>query len=213
MDKTPKKGEIATKFQPPILGALVKWCYTGGYAYPSSFTGKWDGPAMTDGKREAEFHFRVFQAASELGMDDLKALAVRKLKVCIAGESETDDVAGWLLETSDSAKGRHAEPPMALIDTVTEMQARSVRNLINGNRGMSLDEAFHHAAKPVLSLYLIDFLQAVSEVTGVRLHNYLQCPDCACVIRSKHAVSNTITCTRGDCHAQDRLGRLVVKRD
>jgi hypothetical protein len=214
MDKTPKKGEIATKYAGPILGALIKFCYTSGYAYPSSFTGTWDGPAMTEAKREAEFHFRVFQAASELGMGDLKNVAVRNIKARLAGETETNDVAAWLQDLGCSAGGKKdAEPPMAILNIVNEMQARSVRHNMEV-KGMSLDDAFHLASKPVPSLFLVDFIQEVQSATGVRLHNYLQCPNCACFIRSKNAATNSIMCTRGnDCKAEDRLGRLVVRQE
>jgi hypothetical protein len=124
-------------------------------------------------------------------------------------ESDCSDVAFSLQETSGR---KDAEPPMAIVDAVIEMQARNVKYNMDV-KGMGMNEAFHQASGPVRSLYVVDFIQAAGEVLGVRLHNYLRCPHCACSIRSKNVVSNRVMCTRNDCKAGNRLGELVVKQD
>lgn len=209
VEKAPKKAEIVTKYQPAILSATVNWCYTGRYSFSSVFESQWTFSAMTDGKREVEFHFRVFQAATELGIEELKIQAVRNLKARLVHEPDSNDVAFWLQKTSGR---KDAEPPMAIIDAIIEMQARNVKYNMDV-KGLGMNEAFHKASGPVQSPYLIDFIQATGEVLGVRLHNYLRCPHCACIIRSKNSAANRVMCTRKDCEAENRLGELVVKED
>lgn len=214
LERTPKKGEIATKLMPLVLSAVVKFCYKSYYVYSSSFAGKWNGPGMTAAKREAEFHFRVFQGATDLGMEELRAVTVRNIKLCLGSETNTDDVAGWLLDTVvdvQTGKLRSNNTPMDLIDAVNEMQARAVaRATANGT---DLQTSFHNAVKGIPSLFLVDFIQAVAEATGVRLGNYLTCRHCACVIRSKNMATNTVMCNNSSCKGRDKLGRLVIKSD
>lgn len=204
--KTPKKGEISVDVPGAILSGIVKYLYCGSYAVPKSYKPLWDlkDDCDDDSALKVEYHFKMLQAATTLGIPKLEALAGKNLKAQLQDGPYSDSLYAKLQEVP-----KKTEMPFAVAEAIIDSQARKVKQAVEEG-GEDINSAFHKAGRVVASRYLADYIQAVGNALGKQFRLYLRCPNCACVIRGKEDNSNDFVCIREDCGVKKSLGQLLL---
>jgi len=205
LQKTPKKHEISIPASGSILKQTIRYCYTGQYSVDSTFKSEW---ALTDTDKAAlalEFHFKMVRCAADMGIPKLEALASHKLHSALneSSASHPDSLYKKLLEVPK--KGM--DPPYGVVEAIIEAQARKVKKAVAQGAGMN--GAFQDNAAPVEGSYLQEYIQAVSNVLGVRLRLYLRCPECGAHVRAKQEGKKKFVCVKEGCKEAKKLPELV----